>query len=299
MLIDIHDVGHGACSVITSSDGRKMMIDCGSRLAPNFFPSIHYMFQQMEMAFFQNLDTDHLEDLPSLVNNVGIKAIRSNPTVTADAFLRMKQEGGMNEPLTVMHRILSLAGPTWGPVPSFPDIWAYYFWNSYGLPFTDTNNLSIPVFVGCCGFSILFGGDLEVEGWRRLLLNPNFRALLRNINVLVASHHGRDNGCCEELFDYCYPDVVIFSDYEHRYETQKTTGWYANRVRGILDKTDPTYWFGGNPLRKVLTTRNDGSLKIDVRPDGKYTIYGAAAAQGGVNQASIGTFKGLFGSAGR
>jgi beta-lactamase superfamily II metal-dependent hydrolase len=299
MLIDIHDVGHGACSVITSSDGRKIMIDCGYRLDPNFFPSIHYMFQELEVLALQNLDTDHLDDLPDLVKNVRIKAIRSNPTVTADAFLRMKQEGGMNEPLAIAHRILSLAGPTWGSTPSFPDLWGCSFWNPYGLPFTDTNNLSLPIFIGSNGFSILFGGDLEEDGWRQLLLNPEFRRLLLNVNILVASHHGRDNGCCEELFDYCYPDVVIFSDYEHRYETQKTTGWYANRVRGILDKTDPTYWFGGNPLRKVLTTRSDGSLKIDVQPDGRYTIYGATAAQSALNQATLGTFKGLFGSAGR
>jgi beta-lactamase superfamily II metal-dependent hydrolase len=252
------------------------------------------MFDRLEMLILQNLDTDHLDELPGLWERVPIHALRSNPTVSADVFLRMKQEGRLNEALALTHQILKDHGPWAGPSPSFPDLWGYCFWNPYGIPFIKTNNLSMPVFIGSSGFSILFGGDLEVDGWRQLLLNPAFRQLLQRVNVLVASHHGRDNGCCEELFDFCYPDVVIFSDYEHRYETQKTTGWYANRVRGILDKTDPTHWFGGNPLRKVLTTRSDGSLRIEVLPNGRYSISGSAA-HSPVNQATIGTLKGMFG----
>lgn len=272
MRINIHDVGHGACSVITSSDGRRVMIDAGYRLDPNFFPSIHYMHQTMEMLILQNLDSDHVDDLPYLLKHVPIKSFRSNPTVSADVFFRMKQAAGMNEALWVVHRILSIIGPAYGPTPLFPDFWWQCYWNPYGA-FAEANDLSLALFVGSNNFSILFGGDLEQAGWRLLLANPHFRRHLAGIKVLVASHHGRDNGCCEEIFNCCRPDVVVISDYEHRHTTQQTTGWYGHRVKGIVDKTSPFYGIGGPTFRRALTTRSDGSLQIDVRPDGSYTIY--------------------------
>jgi hypothetical protein len=36
MKIDIFDVGRGACSVITCPDGRRLMIDCGSKNDPPY-----------------------------------------------------------------------------------------------------------------------------------------------------------------------------------------------------------------------------------------------------------------------
>ncbi|WP_374312848.1 ComEC/Rec2 family competence protein [Dongia sp.] len=270
MLIDIHNVGHGACSVVTSSDGRKIMIDCGYGLEAPFFPSIRYSGQNMEMLFVQNLDSDHVDDLPDLMNHVGFKAFRSNHSISAETFLRMKEEGGMNDALWALWRILAVAGPNFGPNAAFPDFWWHSFWNNYGNPFTETNDLSMPLFVGKGGFTILFGGDLEADGWRNLLVSPDFRRRLARVTVLVASHHGRRNGQCPELFNFCRPHVVIFSDYEHKHDTQQTVSWYGDRVQGIPDMSYP---LGAYPMRKVLTTRSDGHMRIHVQANGNYMIY--------------------------
>jgi hypothetical protein len=133
-------------------------------------------------------------------------------------------------------------------------------------------NLSFVAFFGYGAFTILFGGDLETDGWLALLRFPAFRELLKKVNVLVASHHGRDNGRCEDVFKWCRPDVVVMSDYDIRHQSQETVGWYRNRVTGIPDHSVP--WVAGIPrFRHVLTTRNDGNLKIAVQPDGRYTVY--------------------------
>jgi beta-lactamase superfamily II metal-dependent hydrolase len=120
-------------------------------------------------------------------------------------------------------------------------------------------------------FTILFGGDLERPGWRQLLKNPAFRAKLATTTVYVASHHGRENGCCDEIFDICHPELVIFSDGRKQYGTQETRDWYARRTRGILDLGRP----GGllrQPLRKVMTTRRDGTITIEVGIDGRFWV---------------------------
>jgi beta-lactamase superfamily II metal-dependent hydrolase len=56
------------------------------------------------------------------------------------------------------------------------------------------NDLSLAVVVQFGDFKILFAGDLEVTGWRRLLALPSFRHDLIGITIFVASHHGRENG---------------------------------------------------------------------------------------------------------
>jgi hypothetical protein len=73
------------------------------------------------------------------------------------------------------------------------------FYNQLGGAFYDTNNLSLALFVSFGGFTVLFGGDLEEKGWKNLFPNPAFVAGLAEVNVYVASHHGRDNGCYDPL----------------------------------------------------------------------------------------------------
>jgi len=271
MLIDIHDVGHGACAVVASSTGRKIMIDAGYCSDPYWFPSAHYYGQRMEMLFAQNLDSDHVDDIEAVLRNLSVQSFRTNPSITADAFLRMKSIHGLNDSLWKVYWLLHQHGGDYGYLPDLDEVRLLAFYHSYGV-FTETNDLSAPMFVSAPGFTILFSGDLETAGWEAFLRNPSFVAMLGKVRVLVASHHGRENGCCEALFDYCRPDVVIISDYGHRHLSQKTTGWYAYRAKGIPDYTVRQSGLA-IPQRHVLTTRSDGNLQIQVRADGGYTIW--------------------------
>lgn len=70
----------------------------------------------------------------------------------------------------------------------------------------------------------------------------------------MASHHGRETGYREEVFDYCSPDIIIISDKEIVHETQKQN--YTRHASGIL-------WNGGPERRYVLTTRSDGMITIE------------------------------------
>ena len=113
-------------------------------------------------------------------------------------------------------------------------------------------------------FKILFAGDLEVAGWRRLLTIPSFGQDVQNVSVFVASHHGRESGCCTELFELFRPQLVIISDDERQYDSQDTDDWYRTRCTGAV--------FVTNERRYVATTRKDGSMRIHVTADGRWTI---------------------------
>jgi len=273
MRIDIHDVDHGGCAVITGPQGHRLMLDCGLSVDRSWFPSIAHHGERIDTLMLLNLDEDHCQDLSYVWKNCPLGAIVSNPTVTAPALRAMKAKCGMREGVTTATAILEHFGR------GFVGNWSHdlggvqwhAFWNRYGSDFTDTNNLSLAVFVRFGGFTILFGGDLERAGWRKLLALPAFCDLLPTTNVYVASHHGRENGCCEELFALCRPQLVIFSDGVKQHETQETLAWYRARTIGVPDYSRPAGLLG-HPLRRVMTTRRDGTIAIEVSANGNFLI---------------------------
>ena len=82
--------------------------------------------------------------------------------------------------------------------------------------------------------------------------------------MFVASHHGRESGCCTELFELFRPQLVIISDDGRQYDSQDTDDWYQTRCAGAV--------FVTNERRYVATTRKDGAMRIDVTADGRWTI---------------------------
>lgn len=278
MQIEIWDVGHGACAVLTYPNGTRIMVDAGMRLDPFWSPSMEYYGHKMDLLLLQNLDEDHVQNLHWVLQNISFKALRSNPTVDAQALAQMKWDSGMGPGVKAARDLLASCGPFFGPKLDLGRTgWAHYWWNRYGTDFKDTNNLSLVAFFGYGAFTIMLTGDIERSGWLALLRIPAFRDMLQTVNVLVASHHGRDNGCCEDVFKYCRPDVVVMSDYEHRYDTQQTVDWYRCRTKGIVDNT--VAWMGGRRQhRHVLTTRHDGTIRIMAMPDGLFSATGERLA---------------------
>ncbi|GGD72608.1 hypothetical protein GCM10010990_22740 [Croceicoccus mobilis] len=150
-----------------------------------------------------------------------------------------------------------------GSLAAFDGMTCRIFWNSYPYDFEDENNLSLvlvmrwPGRLGIPGFSILYGGDMEREGWLRLLDRSDFRREMHDINVFVASHHGRYNGYCPELFEWTglQPDIFVVSDCGIQHATQETIALYRHRARGIEHN---------GTLRRVITTRRDGWIRFHI-----------------------------------
>ena len=141
------------------------------------------------------------------------------------------------------------------PAPEFPRVKFKSFWNRYPSDFRDTNNISVVTFLDCDGLKFVIPGDVEKQGWEKLLEDRSFQEELRSVDVFIASHHGRENGYFRAVFDYCSPNVIVFSDSAIKHATQEMANTYRNHASGIT--------FNGE-TRYVLSTRNDGSFWWDV-----------------------------------
>jgi beta-lactamase superfamily II metal-dependent hydrolase len=252
--------------------GRLAMIDSGS--AYDWSPSAYIRDSlgrsAVDYLFITNADQDHMSDLQGLEDaGVAVRVLHRNTSYTENQIRGIKLLGG---PLSrdadwYADACSTFNQPTAEPFNQYMNgITATCFWNEYPT-FTDTNNLSQVVFIKYGGFCILFPGDLEKDGWRALLRYADFRQELLGVTVLVASHHGRENGFCPEVFHFCQPQAVVISDKPIQHQTQNTVPDYRKVVadNGVIVRTT-------GKIRHVLTTRRDGTISFDVSEDGSFVI---------------------------
>jgi hypothetical protein len=96
-------------------------------------------------------------------------------------------------------------------------------------------------------------------------LDPAFVSMLSGVNIFVASHHGRENGYCEEVMNLC-PNlrVVVISDSKKGFQSQETANQYRRYAAGFN-------YFGTE--RRVLTTRSDGTMTFLIPPAGYANVW--------------------------
>lgn len=265
MELKIFDVEHGACALLTCDNGTRLMIDCGHNGDTGWRPGRYLRDQgisRLEMLAITNYDEDHVSGLPDLLGNVDVEWLWRNRSVTPDTIRQLKSEDGMGRGIEALVGMASsYTGGTEATPPTFLEVERQAFYNEYP-EFDDENNLSMVVHLRIAGINFLFPGDLESSGWKALLRQPGFQRVVSETHVLIASHHGRENGICAEVFDTygCNPYYVVISDKGYMYDTQKTVPYYRSKARG-----GP---FRGE-TRHVLTTRNDGRIAF-VFQDGQW-----------------------------
>lgn len=272
-------VEHGACAMLhhlkNGVAGRLAMIDSGDRADWKPSAYIRYTLNRptLDYLFITNADQDHMSDLQGLWDiGLNIPVWHRNPSMSVDTFRRIKEQGGAltGDARRYMQTLATHSLPVAEPFNGYMGgIELSLFWNPYPQ-FTNINDLSLVVFIKYAGFSILFPGDLEENGWLTLLNNPNFCYELSKTNILVASHHGRENGYCNRVFDFCHPQAVVISDKSIVHDTQQMTQTYRNEV--IKYHPDGVYVATTAKRRHVLTTRRDGYIHFEVDFNGNFVI---------------------------
>lgn len=256
MELRIFDVEHGACALLTCDNGTRLMIDCGHNGDTGWRPGRYLRDQgipRLEMLAITNYDEDHVSGLPDLLENVDVEWLWRNRSVTPETIRRLKSEDGMGSGIEALVGMASnYTSGTEATPPTFLGVERQAFYNDYP-EFDDENNLSMVVHLRIAGINFLFPGDLEASGWKALLRQSGFQKVVSETHVLIASHHGRENGICTDIFETygCRPFYVVISDKGYMYDTQKTVPYYRSKARG-----GP---FRGE-TRHVLTTRNDGRI---------------------------------------
>jgi beta-lactamase superfamily II metal-dependent hydrolase len=256
LTFTLFDVGHGFCAYATAPTGASILFDCGYDDQLQFYPSRYFADRNItaiNRLMLSHFNQDHVCDLPNLNRGVTFGSILRNGTIPVEFIEREKRQSGVITSAMAsaidMHQNWNcpVTEPDWGGVTIST------FCNPYPT-FTDMTNLSMVTFLEYAGCGIVVPGDLERAGWEKLLENPSFCACLRRTDIFIASHHGRNAGYCEAVFDYCAPQIVILSDKNIAHASQEHD--YTKHALGVSWNNSAT------EKRYVLTTRSDGHIRI-------------------------------------
>lgn len=262
MKLEIFDVGHGACALLTAGT-RRVMIDCASSKEFDFAPGDMLDARGvdfLDLLVITNYDEDHARGLPNLLENVKVDRLLVNQKVAPELIDNLKgyEPGdGIRAAIDMAKRYNDFSSP-FTPIPDVS--WKSYS-HAYGT-FTDENNLSLVFVLKVGGVNFLFPGDMECAGMEALLdAEPQLCEDLSAIHAYVAPHHGRQSGLCDRVFDkhHCRPKLVVISDKGYVHDTQLTVPWYRNKV-----KAGGGGWTVGGEERHVLTTRDQGTITFEV-----------------------------------
>lgn len=256
MRFEILDVEHGFCAYAIGHDRSQgaLLFDCGSSsenrpsevLPQQGISSIHGLF-------VTNYDEDHISDIVEVRSSFPIGKLWRNP-LTADQIRSLKTPPISPSMKELLDMVECYRGGVATPDRTPSGTSASVFYNSLN-DFQDTNNLSLLTFLGIGHMTFAVAGDLAKPGWTKLLKNPEVQSELGRVDVFVASHHGREDGYCPEVFEYCAPKLIAVSDGPIEHSTQEMVNVYARHASG-------TWWNGSQ--RKVITTRRDGNLRWDL-----------------------------------
>ncbi len=264
------DVEHGSSHIIRTPNDQVIMIDAGSR--EDFSPALYLRnVWNISSVWFTltHHDSDHLTDINNIAEFLNVYALHT-PDLEVE-HLRELYPGEFSTPLEVFlefkKRFTIPIPPMSDPSYNWGGVQFATFSNNYSdFENPNINDLSIVTFAHYMGWTFIFPGDLERAGWKKLLERSEFREWLQRVDIFVASHHGRESGFYREIFNYCSPKLVIISD-----KSQSETSCpddYRPFVQGLSVVNSA----GESSTRKVLTTRSDGAIHIDISPEGRHYI---------------------------
>jgi beta-lactamase superfamily II metal-dependent hydrolase len=268
LLTVFYDVEHGSSAFLNTPNGKNIVIDLGvgsyKRASGTFSPLVHlwhqYGIRKLDLVIITHPHRDHLDDIGNF-DNFSPTALYTPRHLTDDEVRSGNQlrEGPIVEQfLAIRARYTSPLSAT--EIIGIPDNFGGVIFQQFGPTLCSRNNLnnhSLVTVITYAGSKIIIPGDNEAASWNELLENPTFLEAIAGTDLLVAAHHGREAGYCDDLFKHIYPKLTIVSDGPGS-ETSATAK-YSNKSSGWNVYSRRT----GQPTnRKCVTTARDQAIVV-------------------------------------
>jgi competence protein ComEC len=263
------DVQHGNAAYVETPGRKRFVVDLGTGKHaegnPAFSPLRHLKYRwnvaRLDAVIVTHPHRDHIDD----ISNFGLLSPGTlyRPRHLTERDIRGDNPTGSNPTIDAY---LSLNNRYTTPIGKASDPFAPE--NNGGpsvqtfvpnqSPTSNLNNHSIVTIVSHAGSKIVIPGDNEAASWRELLGWRDFREAIRGTDILLAPHHGRQSGFSKELFRHIEPRLTVISD--GPLSGTSATASYAGKTSGwVVQKRS-----GGTEKRKVVTTRRDGVVVVDI-----------------------------------
>ena len=265
--IKIHNVGHGHAIHIFTPDGKTIVIDlgCGDSFSP-----LRWLRQRtstIDLLVITHPHGDHIDEI-LLLEELGFQVNQINRPVwlTRDDVFKQNQSSFENK----LEAYFNLSEKFCHPIAATNDFGdpkntggvkvSHFYSHECGR--SNINNHSAVTAIEYASSTVVLSGDNEPASWNKLLEDITFQKVLKNMDVFLASHHGRKSGFSSDIFlSKPYLCVVsdgrvVDTDATSRY-SYHATGWKVHHRSRKQSET-----------RYCLTTRTDGEIDIKLGVDG-------------------------------
>lgn len=271
--IIIWDVNHGNSISAKMPNGNVMMLDCAANPITEFSPiwKTKKRWGHLNLLIVSHPHIDHISDI------FNIDYLKPKMFLAPDVPHRQLREGKYGEFRDIIEKYIEFSNG-YKPLQqselssrSFGDEAEIFYFGLDGYQ-EDINNYSLVTFLTYGGFTFVYAGDLTSKGWEWLIdqEGSEFTRMLRKTNFFAVSHHERKEGFNPMIFDYMRNLKMAFVS-DKQYQTTSITSWYSQQCEGWQVTNEN---FDSMEHRKVLTTRSDGRIRIEVNQRNDTTEVG-------------------------
>ena len=279
------DVGQGDSALINLPNGKKIMIDCGSRM--DFATGSIKSFLQkakvdkIDYLILTHPDEDHVGGALSLINDISVGQLFVPLVYSRELFPVYNSVINLCEekqiPTFVSQRSVIEKGEDFSVSILAPAKWSdnqssYRDFNLAENPTeTQTNDISAVVFIEYKGISFLFTGDISSKQEQKILANyqngiytNEFSKQGANINLseidfLKVSHHGSADSSSEQFLNLLKPSNAVIS--------VGGDNIFGHPSTSVLNRI-----INANQNCNVLRTDVKGSIIVTVNDNGQYSV---------------------------
>jgi competence protein ComEC len=308
LVVRIVDTGPGLCTITSTADGSHMVYDAGHWTGSQCSDVVRDIVGdgQIDIFVISHADADHLGQADDILSNytpvtilrTGLERWGTNSWEDFDAAVESAVADGsvvfdLQEDFLAPGTKFELGAATLTVLSgrgSWPD--------RTGLSESEHRNvISIVLRLDYEGRSVIFGGDtlgrelddpddtcIYAEGWMVETLHPD----LLDADVLIAPHHGGNNGSATCFIEAVSPEYVIFSaGHDHGHPSAATAQRYiASGVDSAkilrTDRGDDeghNEWTEGS-IDGCRDDRGDDDIEITISNSGELSVMYLSAASG-------------------
>ena len=273
LQITFFNVGHGSCTHIITPNNQHFLVDVGSDEQEsvvnyiNQYYSLQRNGQKIDYLIITHPHKDHILDLPTLLRS----------PISPRVLFREKKAFPIENAQTYSDQILFDCANKMNqdyhfPIDSLndPENPNYNGGVSFSLhrdlsyhKEEDLNSFSPIIVLSYAGRKVILTGDNNKEILKTWVAEgPTMCTSVKDCDVLLAPHHGRDSDFCPEFFHVANPRLTVVSDKAKEHDTQlNTTTNYKGR--GLFINGEERY---------VVTTRKDGNILVTIEEDGHLNV---------------------------
>lgn len=260
-VMTVYNVQLGLAVHIKAPNGKYIIIDLGTGAqgSGNENPLLKRLYDDIGYMIITHPHLDHIDDILNFDRNAPTTLNRATSITNEEVMSGVREcdKPKFEKYCEVNDRYSSPVSATTDP--NNPDNYGglqIHVFKTSSCDKVNFNNFSSIIVLELANCKIVVCGDNEKDSLNLLMKRESFKDAVKNADVLVAPHHGRESGYQDDFVSLVSPALTIISDTTK--SDASAVDKYREKTRGwkVWDRN------GNSSKRFCLTTRSDGNIIV-------------------------------------